>query len=670
MGYPAREKLGTRVLLIGRLCHVLGFTALLGGVVLVGPSLPGALAEVDLTGTVTKVTVKEKAMGEKLVIKVELCNVGEDEATGPFETVLFLSEDAIWDDDDLFLQAFTINRIKPGQCKRSNQERRKFKVSGLEATGGKFAIVVIDDGNVIDESNEDNNTVVQQISDGSTVNQGEPFSVLGWNITGGEVAANQTIVAGVFATEDADVIALQETGRGAATIAAILESEYTLVAALDGQDIWIKDNGRFNIIEANQHSFDGGCNGINLGSSSVTLEDTLSDGKLLSLYSVHFCIPDGFRGAPDPSPGIRNENQQQHLCSLIGSMEENASNGTVLLAADFNDVGLAEGESLIAFLQGSGTLNAGFCESTDIGLTEVVVTDVTHIMASGKVEQYSNQHTVRSSDVGFGQHGYVVTSVDLSRGEDGNAGSTGLEPERVLSFDGVDDRVTVPYDSSFPTEEFTITAWIQLAPPGQRAAIIARGEDDNSFNLSWQLYVTSAGILEIMLEDARENNYCYPFNNCSPLGSCTAGDVFVADDRWHHVGATRDVTGDLSLYVDGESRASCEGTGIPSSNNFQVLTIGSTHGTIGPPPGGIEPPTWFFPGLIDEPSMWNIPMTDAEIEEIFISGIDPDAAGLVGYWNFDDSVGQEVSDLSRAANHGFRGATPEPDSADPEWLAQ
>ena len=173
-----------------------------------------------------------------------------------------------------------------------------------------------------------------------------------------------------------------------------------------------------------------------------------------------------------------------------------------------------------------------------------------------------------------------------------------------------------------------------------------------------------------MLEDARENNYCYPFNNCMPLGSCTVGDVFVADDMWHHVAATRDVTGDLSLYVDGESRASCEGTGIPSSNNVQDLTIGSTHGTIGPPPGGIEPPTWFFPGLIDEPSMWNIPMANTEIKDIFTSGIDPDAVGLVGYWNFDESVGQEVSDLSRAANHGFRGATPEPDSADPEWVAQ
>ena len=184
----------------------------------------------------------------------------------------------------------------------------------------------------------------------------------------------------------------------------------------------------------------------------------------------------------------------------------------------------------------------------------------------------------------------------------------------VLQFDGTDDRVTVPYDASFPTEVFTASAWIKLPQPAGRAAIIARGEDDNSFNLSWQLYVTRDGTLETMLEDARENNYCYPLNNCAPLGMCTiVGDLFVADDAWRHVAVTRDDAGALALYVDGEMQASCQGTGIPSSNNFQDLSIGCTFGTIGPPPGGVEPPVWFFPGLIDEPAMWNIALTDAQI---------------------------------------------------------
>ena len=250
-------------------------------------------------------------------------------------------------------------------------------------------------------------------SDGA-VGQSGPFRVLEWNITGGEVTANRTIVEGVFASEDADIIALQETGRGAATIAQILAPDYTLVVALNGQDIWVRDTDRFNVVETGQHRFAGGCNGINLGSSSVGLEDTASDGRLLYIYSSHFCIPDGFGGVPDPTPEFSNENQQEHMCALIGGLEEAARNGTVLLAADFNSVNLAEGESLVAFLQGSASLNAGFCESTDIGMTEISLIDVTRIMGSGNTSLYSDQRAVSSGAVGFGQHGYLVTSVDLS----------------------------------------------------------------------------------------------------------------------------------------------------------------------------------------------------------------------------------------------------------------
>ena len=55
---------------------------------------------------------------------------------------------------------------------------------------------------------------------------------------------------------------------------------------------------------------------------------------------------------------------------------------------------------------------------------------------------------------------------------------------------------------------------------------------------------------------------------------------------------TRDGGGTLVFYVDGAERARCEGTGIPSSNNRQFLSLGATHGQIGPlPPGGREPPS-------------------------------------------------------------------------------
>ena len=35
-----------------------------------------------------------------------------------------------------------------------------------------------------------------------------------------------------------------------------------------------------------------------------------------------------------------------------------------------------------------------------------------------------------------------------------------------LMFDGVDDRILIPWDASFPTEVFTVAARIRLMPPG------------------------------------------------------------------------------------------------------------------------------------------------------------------------------------------------------------
>ena len=51
----------------------------------------------------------------------------------------------------------------------------------------------------------------------------------------------------------------------------------------------------------------------------------------------------------------------------------------------------------------------------------------------------------------------------------GHEGAALAQHGGALQFDGTDDRVTVPYDDSFPTEVFSICAWIKVAPPGHRS---------------------------------------------------------------------------------------------------------------------------------------------------------------------------------------------------------
>jgi hypothetical protein len=141
----------------------------------------------------------------------------------------------------------------------------------------------------------------------------------------------------------------------------------------------------------------------------------------------------------------------------------------------------------------------------------------------------------------------------------------------------------------------------------------------------------------------------------------------VTDGLWHHVLVTRSTEATMTFYIDGERRSVCLNTGVPSIDNAQDLTIGATHGTIGPPPGGVEPPTWFFPGRIDDAAVWNTALSDLDVLAVYTDGVDASATSLVGFWRFDERNGQTVSDASSYLNHGYLGSSPTIDSADPDW---
>ena len=225
----------------------------------------------------------------------------------------------------------------------------------------------------------------------------------------------------------------------------------------------------------------------------------------------------------------------------------------------------------------------------------------------------------------------------------------------ALSFDGGDDRVTVPYSSTFPVAVFTASSWIKTSKPARRVAIISFGEDNTSGNGSWTLYVQSTGSFEVMLEDIRDANGIY------------SSGVDVGNDRWHHIAATRNSSGRLDMYVDGKLVKTFTSSLIPSSNNKQWINIGCTMGIFGPPPPPPRP-AWFFRGMIDEPAMWNVALSAAQVASVYTGGVDPKSTGLVGSWGLDEGSGQTVKDASAAKNDGYLGASTVADSADPTWV--
>ncbi len=141
-------------------------TTLVGMFLFSGITVGHVYAAVDLTGKITKVKVKEKQAGLKLVVKLEVCNAGNETVTGPVMVSLFGSSDQNISDNDDLLQSFMIEKdINSGQCALNDKGKlHKFKVKKLADLEGTFAIVVIDFDEVITESDEENNIFTSQIS--------------------------------------------------------------------------------------------------------------------------------------------------------------------------------------------------------------------------------------------------------------------------------------------------------------------------------------------------------------------------------------------------------------------------------------------------------------------------------------------------------------------------
>ena len=82
--------------------------------------------------------------------------------------------------------------------------------------------------------------------------------------------------------------------------------------------------------------------------------------------------------------------------------------------------------------------------------------------------------------------------------------------------------------------------------------------------------------------------------------------------------------------------------------NGQIVLGGSTDLGLGV----------FHDGNIDDISVWNIALTQSEIEQYMNCPPTGDEAGLIGYWNFEEGSGTTALDLTANGNNGtINGAT-------------
>jgi len=199
-----------------------------------------------------------------------------------------------------------------------------------------------------------------------------------------------------------------------------------------------------------------------------------------------------------------------------------------------------------------------------------------------------------------------------------------------MSFDGVDDYVDVGNNSVLDVDNsVTIEAWINPANLSNRHGIYStrKNNDPGSF----QLEIGS---------DAIGTNYV-AVTGVGTYVAITGSNVINTSSGWVHIAYTRDGVGNNhQIYING----------IPQIINTNPYTFINNNASkeIGRGTSLLQN----YEGQIDQVRIWDIALTQIEIQNYMDCSPEVNKVGLVGYWNFEEGSGTTVFDLTSNANNG------------------
>jgi hypothetical protein len=225
----------------------------------------------------------------------------------------------------------------------------------------------------------------------------------------------------------------------------------------------------------------------------------------------------------------------------------------------------------------------------------------------------------------------------------------------ALTFDGVDDHVTMGLAPELGLATFTLEAWIRRDAAGLEAGtgeggvvhvpIVGkgRGENDDTVNNCNYTFGIADNVLSADFEDS-----------ATGANHPIVGTLAVTYGVWHHVAVSYDGT-TWRLYLDGQLDAQVDANATPRADSIQHFAIGTAMNSLGEPSGA-------FAGAIDEVRVWNVARSDAEIAESMHATLEA-GEGLVGRWALDsadagapDSVGQATGTIVGEAAFAEPGA--------------
>ena len=207
-----------------------------------------------------------------------------------------------------------------------------------------------------------------------------------------------------------------------------------------------------------------------------------------------------------------------------------------------------------------------------------------------------------------------------------------------LQFNGESDFVHIPHTLLYE-EEFTIAFWVLPELPATTTTMVQQiffnGRSEfTSHSIEPDSY-------SLLLDLQSDGGYYTSVNGDeSGPGSLLTEDA-IDFDSWNHIAITYS-EGTLSHFTNGEVTASMDYS-IQVQNDFET-TLGIGHGSS---------ELNFFDGKLDELSIWEVALDEAEIEAVMNCPLTGSESGLRAYWGFGEGTGSTVSDLPDGNNIGY-----------------
>ena len=208
--------------------------------------------------------------------------------------------------------------------------------------------------------------------------------------------------------------------------------------------------------------------------------------------------------------------------------------------------------------------------------------------------------------------------------------STGFANFYSLSFDGSNDYVQIPHQSSQAiSQNITLASWITVDAFGNWDGVITKGINKSPYAL--QLW--------------GNGSIRFSANWGSPAGYSGSGSWnstgTVGTNSWHHIAVSYDGS-NITFFIDGVLDSQVNNPGLVFGDDGEDLVLGADF------PGGNE----YFDGIMDDVSIWNLALSQSDIQANMNNALTGNENGLVGYWNFDEGTGTQVTDQTSNGNDG------------------